>query len=51
MQISLTNSNQKKYFLILLLKQPFYDKQLYVTNVFHMTITSFLFALIFQHND
>jgi hypothetical protein len=33
--------------LILLLKQLFYDKWLYVTNLFHLRIV----ALIFRHND
>jgi hypothetical protein len=50
-QISLINFNYIKYFLVLLSKQPFYEKQLHVTNVFQKTIASFLFMLIYQHND
>jgi hypothetical protein len=37
--------------LNLFVKRSYCDKQLHVTNVFKKIIASFLFALIFQHND
>jgi hypothetical protein len=50
-KISWTYLYYNKYFLVLLLKLSFCDKQLHVTNAFQKIIASFLSTPISQHND